>query len=146
MSPATKARHLSIVRPSMTYRPILSRGLRGASFLRSFPVTFLFINYTVRSKEQVATCGVAKRRDANEGRATNLLSMAQQKELISTINNLIETLKDGQKGFKQAAEAVKDSDLKSLFSEYSLQRSRFAGELQAQALQLGESKPEDSSS
>jgi len=72
--------------------------------------------------------------------------MAQQKEIISTINSLIETLKDGQEGFKQAAEAVKDSDLKSLFSEYSLQRSRFAGELQAQAVQLGESKPEDSGS
>jgi uncharacterized protein (TIGR02284 family) len=72
--------------------------------------------------------------------------MTQQKEIISTVNSLIETLKDGQEGFKQAAEAVKDSNLKSLFSEYSLQRSRFAGELQAQAIQLGESKPEDGSS
>ena len=72
--------------------------------------------------------------------------MAQQKEIISTINSLIETLKDGQEGFKQAAEAVKDSNLKSLFNEYSMQRSRFAGELQAQARQLGESEPEDSSS
>jgi uncharacterized protein (TIGR02284 family) len=72
--------------------------------------------------------------------------MAQQREIISTINDLIETLKDGQEGFRQAAEAVKDSNLKSLFGEYSLQRSRFAGELQAQARQLGESKPEDSSS
>jgi len=26
--------------------------------------------------------------------------MAQQKEAISTINNLIETLKDGEKGFQ----------------------------------------------
>jgi uncharacterized protein (TIGR02284 family) len=72
--------------------------------------------------------------------------MAQQKEIISTINSLIETLKDGQEGFKQAAEAVKDSNLKSLFNEYSMQRSRFAGELQAEAVQLGESEPEDSSS
>jgi uncharacterized protein (TIGR02284 family) len=72
--------------------------------------------------------------------------MAQQKEIISTINSLIETLKDGQEGFKQAAEAVKDSNLKSLFSEYSLQRAKFAGELQSQAVQLGESKPEESSS
>ena len=54
--------------------------------------------------------------------------MAQQKEIISTINDLIETLKDGQKGFKQAAGAVKDSNLKSLFNEYAMQRSRFAGE------------------
>lgn len=72
--------------------------------------------------------------------------MAQQKEIISTINSLIETLKDGQEGFKQAAEAVKDSNLKSLFNEYSMQRSRFAGELQAEAVQLGEPDPETSSS
>ena len=45
--------------------------------------------------------------------------MAQQKEAISTINNLIETLKDGEKGFKEAADAVKDPQLKSLFQEYS---------------------------
>lgn len=72
--------------------------------------------------------------------------MAQQKEIISTINSLIETLKDGQEGFKQAAEAVKDPDLKSLFNQYSLQRARFAGELQSEANQLGESEPEESSS
>ncbi|MEP6602581.1 MAG: PA2169 family four-helix-bundle protein [Spartobacteria bacterium] len=72
--------------------------------------------------------------------------MAQQKEIISTVNSLIETLKDGQEGFKQASEAVKDSNLKSVFSELSLQRSRFAGELQSEARQLGESNPEDSSS
>jgi uncharacterized protein (TIGR02284 family) len=72
--------------------------------------------------------------------------MAQQKEIISTINSLIETLKDGQEGFKQAADAVKDPNLKSLFSEYSQQRSRFAAELQSQARSLGESEPEKSSS
>ncbi len=74
------------------------------------------------------------------------MGMAQQKETISTINDLIETLKDGQEGFRQAAEAVEDPKLKSLFNEYSLQRARFAGELQSQAVALGESKPEDSSS
>src|SRR3954468_19654901 len=72
--------------------------------------------------------------------------MAQQQETISTINDLIETLKDGQEGFRQAAEAVEDPELKSLFHEYSLQRSRFAGELQSEALRLGETRPEDSSS
>ena len=72
--------------------------------------------------------------------------MAQQKEIISTINGLIETLKDGQRGFKEAAEAVEDLQLKTLFNEYSLQRSRFAGELQSEAIRLGENKPEDSGS
>ena len=72
--------------------------------------------------------------------------MAQQKEVISTVNGLIETLKDGEKGFKEAAEAVKDPQLKSLFREYSQQRSRFANELQSQAKSLGESNPEETSS
>ena len=72
--------------------------------------------------------------------------MSQQKEIISTINGLIETLKDGQQGFKEASEAVKDTQLKTLFSEYSLQRAKFAGELQKEAISLGESNPEDSSS
>jgi uncharacterized protein (TIGR02284 family) len=72
--------------------------------------------------------------------------MAQQKEIISTVNSLIETLKDGEEGFKQAAEAVSDSDLKSLFHEFSQQRARFATELQVEALNLGEIEPEESSS
>jgi uncharacterized protein (TIGR02284 family) len=72
--------------------------------------------------------------------------MSQQKEIISTINGLIETLKDGQEGFRQASEAVKDSRLKSLFSEFSLQRARFAGELQNEAITLGEHDPENTSS
>ena len=72
--------------------------------------------------------------------------MRQQKEAISTINGLIETLKDGEKGFKEASEAVNDPQLKSLFQQYSQQRHRFASELQGQAQTLGESKPEKSSS
>jgi uncharacterized protein (TIGR02284 family) len=72
--------------------------------------------------------------------------MAQQKEIVSTINSLIETLKDGQEGFKQASEGVKDSNLKSLFNEYSQQRSRFVTELQNEAKNLGEFEPEEGSS
>src|SRR5205807_6055438 len=43
MLPATSARHLSIVRPRMAYPPMRVRGLRGASFVKSLPVTFLCI-------------------------------------------------------------------------------------------------------
>ena len=78
--------------------------------------------------------------------AIRIVCMSQATETISSLNSLIETLKDGQEGFRQASEAVKDSQLKSLFSEFSLQRAKFAGELQSQAVQLGESDPEDSSS
>jgi len=72
--------------------------------------------------------------------------MSQQKKIISTINGLIETLKDGQQGFREAAQAVKDTQLKSLFLEYSLERAKFAGELQNEAITLGEHDPENTSS
>jgi len=44
--------------------------------------------------------------------------MMNEKEIASVINNLIETLKDGEKGFKEAADGVKDPELKSLFTQY----------------------------
>lgn len=64
---------------------------------------------------------------------------------ISTLNGLIETCKDGQEGFKDAAEGVERSDLKSTFYEYSQQRAQFAGELQQAVRTLG-GEPETTSS
>lgn len=72
--------------------------------------------------------------------------MSQSKEIISTLNGLIETLKDGQEGFKQSASGVDDPQLKTVFGVFSLQRSRFAGELQNEVVKLGDPDPEDSSS
>ena len=66
-------------------------------------------------------------------------------DVVSTLNGLIETCKDGQEGFKQAAEGVERSDLKSLFFEFSQQRAHFAGELQSLVQTLGED-PADSGS
>ena len=66
-------------------------------------------------------------------------------EIISTLNGLIETCKDGQEGFKDAAEGVDRSDLKSLFFEFSQQRAHFAGELQSLVQTLGDD-PETSGS
>jgi conserved hypothetical protein len=71
--------------------------------------------------------------------------MKEQKETTSLLNDLIQTLRDGREGFKQAAEAVKDPQLKSLFTEYSQQRLRFATALQSQVQTLGQ-EPETSSS
>lgn len=66
-------------------------------------------------------------------------------DVISTLNGLIETCKDGQDGFKEAADGVERSDLKSLFYEFSQQRSQFAGELQTLVQSLG-GDPENSGS
>src|SRR5258708_17078630 len=71
------------------------------------------------------------------------LFMKKQNEVI---DNLIETLKDGQEGFKQAAESVRNPALKALFSDYSNQRSRFATVLQSEARRQGETGPETTSS
>ncbi len=66
-------------------------------------------------------------------------------DVISTINGLIETCKDGQEGFKQAAEGVQNSQLKSVFYELGQQRSQFVGELQGLVRELG-GDPENSGS
>lgn len=58
-------------------------------------------------------------------------------DVISTLNNLIETCKDGQNGFKESAENVERSDLKTMFYDFSQQRSQFAGELQSLVRDLG---------
>jgi uncharacterized protein (TIGR02284 family) len=70
---------------------------------------------------------------------------ASNDDVISTLNNLIETCKDGQEGFQQAAEGVQDSQLKTLFYEFGQQRAQFAGELQTLVRELG-GDPETSSS
>ncbi len=66
-------------------------------------------------------------------------------DVISTINNLIETCKDGQEGFQESAEGVQSSQLKSLFYEFGQQRAQFAGELQGLVRELG-GDPETTSS
>jgi uncharacterized protein (TIGR02284 family) len=66
-------------------------------------------------------------------------------DAISCLNNLVETCKDGQQGFKEAADGIERSDLKSLFYEFSQQRSQFAGDLQGLVRDLG-GDPENSGS
>jgi uncharacterized protein (TIGR02284 family) len=63
-----------------------------------------------------------------------------ENNVVSVLENLIETCKDGEKGYKDAAEHVKRSDLKGYFNEQSMERGRFAQELQAQLAKVG--KPE----
>lgn len=66
-------------------------------------------------------------------------------DVISTLNGLIQTCKDGQNGFKAASEGIERSDLKTVFYEFSQQRAEFAGVLQELVRSLG-GDPEDSGS
>jgi uncharacterized protein (TIGR02284 family) len=67
-------------------------------------------------------------------------------DTLSVMENLIETCKDGQKGYQDAGSHAKRSDLKTYFDEQSLERARFAGELQEERIRLGKSDKKDSGS
>jgi uncharacterized protein (TIGR02284 family) len=56
---------------------------------------------------------------------------------ISVVENLIETCRDGQKGYQDAAQHAKRADLKGYFNEQSAERGRFAQELQVELSKLG---------
>ena len=71
--------------------------------------------------------------------------MATNDDVISTLNNLIETAKDGQNGFQTAADGVNNPELKTLFNTYAQQRAQFVTELQAEVRRLG-GDPEKSGS
>lgn len=68
---------------------------------------------------------------------------AQQEQTVSILRELIETCRDGQEGFRTASECVADDpELKMLLSSFSLQRAKFAGELEAKSIAMGEHHPE----
>lgn len=58
-------------------------------------------------------------------------------DVFSKLNGLIKICKDGQDGFKDAAEGLTGSDLKTIFYGYSQPRSEFKGVLQELVHSLG---------
>src|SRR5258708_29362581 len=56
---------------------------------------------------------------------------------ISVLEELIQTCKDGQKGYLEAAAKVKRTDLKTFFNQQAEERGRFASELEAELSRLG---------
>ena len=64
-------------------------------------------------------------------------------DFISVLNDLIETCKDGEDGFREAAQEVKNPALKTLFSNYANERGQYAMELQQRVSKLGQA-PETS--
>jgi len=69
----------------------------------------------------------------------------QNDNAISVLNSLIETCKDGELGFKTAADGLKSAETKAKFLEYSRQRAEMARELQSEVRRLG-GDPEKSGS
>ena len=67
--------------------------------------------------------------------------MAADKKPTEIVQKLINTCRDGQNGYRDAAEHVTDSNLRRFFNEQSLARASFAGELEQELIAMGEPDP-----
>jgi uncharacterized protein (TIGR02284 family) len=65
--------------------------------------------------------------------------------VLDKLQYLLGTLRDGEKGFADAAEHATDPQLKTLFTERSGQRARLAAEVEAHIARLGD-KPREGGS
>ena len=68
--------------------------------------------------------------------------MADQENYRDILQDLIETNRDGQNGYRDAAEHVTDAEVRSYFLEQSMERARFAGELEDAIRDFGERNPD----
>ncbi len=62
--------------------------------------------------------------------------------VISVLEKLTELCRDGQEGYRDAAEHVKSPELRNLFNQVSTTRAEFAGELENEVIRLGKHDPE----
>ena len=63
-------------------------------------------------------------------------------KVVSLLNDLIETCRDGKNGFSTAADGAERADLKDVFTRYANQRAQFSQELEVLVTGLG-GKPAD---
>jgi len=66
-----------------------------------------------------------------------------QDSVISVLNSLIEICRDGENGYRAAANRVQDMDLRSRLQNHSREKSQFASELRRELRGIG-GDPEDS--
>ncbi|MFN6944798.1 MAG: PA2169 family four-helix-bundle protein, partial [Cytophagaceae bacterium] len=63
------------------------------------------------------------------GKERRRLTMKEQKEVVSTVNDLIEVCNERIQGYRTASKDVKDRELSSLFEQYARQTEDFIKEL-----------------
>ena len=66
-------------------------------------------------------------------------------ETIDHLSGLISISKDGERGYHEAAELVRNSQMSSIFNEYGKQRAHFARDLQTEVERLGGNPPDHGS-
>lgn len=71
--------------------------------------------------------------------------MMNNEQVLDKLQYLLGTVRDGEKGFADAAEHATDAQLRSLFAERSAQRASMAAEIEAKIATLGD-KPREGGS
>jgi uncharacterized protein (TIGR02284 family) len=72
--------------------------------------------------------------------------MADPRNTLELLHELIETCRDGETGYVHAAAIINDPELKIYFTEQAKERTRLLAELTEEAKRIGESKPDISGS
>ncbi|HUR36587.1 MAG TPA: PA2169 family four-helix-bundle protein [Terriglobales bacterium] len=72
--------------------------------------------------------------------------MADVKKTRDIVQNLIEICRDGQNGFRESAENIKNPEVREFFNQQSLLRAQFASELENEVRRLGEADVDKSGS
>jgi uncharacterized protein (TIGR02284 family) len=65
--------------------------------------------------------------------------MSDRKHLAEELQELIQICRDGQEGYRDGAEHAKNHQLKRLLNEVSLERAKFAGDLETEVIRWGKS-------
>jgi uncharacterized protein (TIGR02284 family) len=73
----------------------------------------------------------------SEATVTHNTGTVSNKDVEETLRSVIQSLIDGQEGFKKIGEDLKDSTLKQYFLAESLKRASFRGELETALHQAG---------
>ena len=71
--------------------------------------------------------------------------MMNNEQVLDKLQYLLGTLRDGQKGFADAAEHATDAKLRTLFTERAAQRASMAAEIEAKVATMGD-KPREGGS
>ncbi len=66
--------------------------------------------------------------------------------VISVLEKLVATCRDSQEGYRDAAEHIKDPELRNYFNSVSTTRADFAGQLENEIIRLGKHDPDRSGS
>lgn len=65
--------------------------------------------------------------------------MSEQKHTITALEDLIEICRNGQEGYRDGAEHAKNPQIREFLDQVSLERAKFAGDLENEAIRIGKS-------